>query len=44
MTWPESGDIFEGNFVDWKKNGPGKLTKKNGEVINGIWKDDYLVQ
>jgi len=44
MMYPESGDVFEGNFVDWKKSGPGKLTRKNGEVIHGVWRDDYKIQ
>ena len=44
MTYPQSGEVFEGSFVDWKKSGPGKVTKKNGEVVHGIWHDDHKIQ
>ncbi len=44
MTYPQSGEVFEGNFVDWKKSGPGKVTKQNGEVIYGTWHNDHKIQ
>ena len=44
MTYPDSGDVFEGHFVDFKKSGPGKFTFRNGEVMLGVWRDDLKVQ
>ena len=35
-----AGDVYEGEFSRDKKEGPGTLTLKNGEVICGIFKDD----
>jgi hypothetical protein len=32
-----NGDRYEGEFVEDKPEGPGTLTKKSGEVIQGTW-------
>ena len=37
-----SGGQFEGVWID-KKNGRGKYTSPNGEVIEGVYQDDKLV-
>lgn len=34
------GDLFEGYFINGKKNGRGKYTWANGDVYDGMWKDD----
>ncbi len=34
------GDKYEGDFVNKKKEGKGKLTTKKGESYNGSWKGD----
>ena len=33
------GDLFEGYFINGKKNGRGKYTWANGDVYDGMWKD-----
>ncbi len=33
------GDLFEGWFINGKKNGRGKYTWANGDVYDGMWKD-----
>lgn len=33
------GDLFEGYFLNGKKNGRGKYTWANGDVYDGMWKD-----
>ena len=40
MLHYKDGSIYEGefNFPNPDPNGKGKLTKKNGEVIKGLWK------
>ena len=38
-----SGGQFEGVWIDNKKNGKGKYTSPNGEVIEGVYQDDKLV-
>ena len=38
-----SGDLFEGNYVNNQRHGPGKLTKVDGEIREENWKEDKLV-
>lgn len=38
-----SGDVFEGNYVNNQRHGPGKLTKVDGEIREENWKEDKLV-
>jgi len=38
-----SGDIFEGNYVNNQRHGPGKLTKVDGEIREENWKEDKLI-
>lgn len=33
----ENGDVYYGQFKDGKKNGYGKVVKKNGTEKNGRW-------
>ena len=37
-----SGDVFEGNYVNNQRHGPGKLSKADGEVREEQWKEDKL--
>ena len=36
-------ELFEGEFNNGEKNGPGILTKINGDTLKGIFKDDKMV-
>ena len=41
----KNGNRYVGSWKDRKKNGPGKLLNKHGEIIKkGIWKDDKIVK
>ena len=40
----ENGDIYEGFFENNLFNGEGKVTKKDGEVKKGIFKDGELIE
>ena len=40
----ENGDIYEGFFENNLFNGEGKMTKKDGEVKKGIFKDGELIE
>lgn len=33
-------EMYEGDWLDDKKDGRGKYVWENGEVYEGIWKDD----
>jgi len=33
------GDVYEGNFMDDKMHGYGKMTCADGEMYGGKWKD-----
>ena len=39
-----SGDKYIGHFKKGKRNGLGTLTKEDGTVIKGQWKNDKLVK
>lgn len=41
-VWPNK-DKYEGGFVNNKKEGRGKLTRANGQVQEGMWKNDVFV-
>ena len=36
----DGGDVFEGYFLNEKKNGHGKYIWANGDIFDGMWKDD----
>ena len=36
-----NGNIYEGNFVNGKKNGFGKMFFKSGNIYEGDWKNDF---
>ena len=36
MTWPE-GQIYEGDWVDGKRHGKGKMTYVDGTIEEGCW-------
>lgn len=36
----ESGDVFEGSFLHWKRHGWGVQRWASGEVFRGVWEDD----
>ena len=38
-----NGEVFEGEFVGDKMDGKGKFIKKDGTVVNGLWKGSKLV-
>jgi hypothetical protein len=35
-------DTYEGNFVENKKCGKGKIVRHNGDVYEGEWEDDFI--
>jgi hypothetical protein len=34
------GSVYDGELIDGKKNGKGKLTRVNDDIYDGEWKDD----
>ena len=38
-----SGDVFEGNYHNNQRHGPGTLKKVDGEIREETWKEDKLV-
>ena len=36
------GDLYEGKFRNGKPHGLGKMTYKDGRVVNGIWKNGKI--
>ena len=40
----ENGDRYEGFMKNGKKEGQGVLYKNDGEEIEGLFKDDILVE
>ena len=37
------GDVFKGEFQDAEPHGIGKMTYKDGRVVEGIWKNGKIV-
>ena len=35
QTW--AGDVYEGNFVEGNFEGPGRLRRSNGEIIDAYF-------
>ena len=35
-----SGEVYEGNWDENRRNGNGKMTWKDGRYWNGKWKND----
>jgi len=40
----DNGDLYEGFFLRHSFHGPGKLTKRSGKILQGIWQLDSLMQ
>jgi hypothetical protein len=40
MIFADTGDKYEGNWVEGKRKGQGMLTYVNGDVFSGMWQDD----
>jgi hypothetical protein len=40
----DNGDVYEGFFLKNSFHGPGKLTKRSGKILQGIWQIDSLAQ
>lgn len=38
----DNGEVYEGFFLRNSFHGPGKLTKRSGKVLQGIWQADSL--
>ena len=38
MTWPDKR-VFEGEFVNDKKHGRGKMKLPDDRIVEGIWKN-----
>ena len=39
MTFRD-GHIYTGQFRDWKQSGQGKMTFRNGDVVEGTWEGE----
>jgi len=39
-----NGDVYEGNFVDGKRQGEGTIRFASGDVVSGTWVDGALDQ
>ena len=39
-----NGDIYKGRWKNDKKNGRGRIEKKDSTIIMGIWADDELIE
>lgn len=39
-----SGQVYQGNFVNGKPDGPDLLTKSDGEQVEQTWKNGELVR
>jgi len=42
ITFPNGG-YYEGEFVDGKHHGKGKMTYADGRVEEGTWQDDKFI-
>ena len=40
MTYRD-GHIYLGQFRDWKQSGEGKMTFRNGDVVQGDWQGEF---
>lgn len=41
----ENGEIYDGEWYDWKRNGNGTLySGKNKKIYTGLWEDDILME
>lgn len=40
----DNGDVYEGFFLRHSFHGPGRLTKRSGKILQGIWQIDSLTQ
>ena len=38
-----NGDVFEGQMLDGKRNGKGRMTWASGQTYDGDWRDDVAV-
>ena len=38
------GDVYEGDFVEGLREGIGKYTNSRGDVVQGRWRKDILIQ
>jgi len=39
----DNGDTFDGQMLDGKRNGKGKMVWANGQIYDGDWRDDVAV-
>lgn len=39
-----SGDVYKGNFLEWKRHGYGEQTWKTGESFKGSWDNDQQLE
>ena len=40
MTYRD-GHIYLGQFRDWKQSGEGKMTFRNGDIVQGDWQGEF---
>lgn len=40
----DNGDLYEGFFLRNSFHGPGRLTKRSGKILQGVWQIDSLMQ
>jgi hypothetical protein len=40
----EDGRVYEGHFKDSKFHGEGRITLKNGNVLEGLWEDGHSLE
>jgi hypothetical protein len=38
----DNGDMYEGQLLNGKKSGEGKMTFNNGDIYIGMWKNDMM--
>jgi len=38
----DSGDIYEGQLLNGRRSGKGKMTFANGDKYMGMWKQDQM--
>jgi len=42
MVWPDN-TVYEGEWLNGRANGKGKLTRPDGHSVEGVWKHNLLV-